>query len=89
MGADDFSAHFELATLAEERDELALAEEHYEKAWRVLPDRRSVLVDLGRVWKAQGRVDEANAALLAASRGGGGARGRNGARVAARAATPT
>ncbi len=70
MGADDFSAHFELAALAEERDELALAEEHYEKAWRVLPDRRSVLVDLGRVWKAQGRVDEANAALLAASRGG-------------------
>jgi tetratricopeptide (TPR) repeat protein len=29
-----------------------------------------VLVDLGRVWKAQNRVDEANAALLAASRGG-------------------
>jgi Flp pilus assembly protein TadD len=29
MGADNFSAHFELATLAEERDELALAAEHY------------------------------------------------------------
>jgi len=43
MGADNFSAHFELATLAEERDELALAAEHYEKAWRLLPDRRSVL----------------------------------------------
>ncbi len=54
MGADNFSAHFELATLAEQRDELALAAEHYEKAWRLLPDRRSVLVDLGRVWKALG-----------------------------------
>jgi Flp pilus assembly protein TadD len=70
MGADNFSAHFDLATLAEERDELALAAEHYEKAWRILPDRRSVLVDLGRVWKAQNRVEDANAALLAASRGG-------------------
>lgn len=70
MGANNFSAHFELATLAEQRDELALAAEHYEKAWRLLPDRRSVLVDLGRVWKALGRSAGANAALLAASRGG-------------------
>ena len=70
MGADNFSAHFELATLAEQRDELALAAEQYEKAWRLLPDRRSVLVDLGRVWKALGRTDDATAALLAASRGG-------------------
>jgi Tfp pilus assembly protein PilF len=70
MGADNFSAHFELAALAERRDELALAAEHYEKAWRLLPDRRSVLVDLGRVWKAMGRTEEATAALLAASRGG-------------------
>jgi Tfp pilus assembly protein PilF len=70
MGADNFSAHFELATLAEQRDELALAAEHYEKAWRLLPDRRSVLVDLGRVLKAVGEGERANAALLAASRGG-------------------
>lgn len=70
MGADNFSAHFELATLAEQRDELALAAEHYEKAWRLLPDRRSVLVDLGRVWQALDRSDDATAALLAASRGG-------------------
>jgi tetratricopeptide (TPR) repeat protein len=70
LGGDNFSAHFELATLAEQRDELALAAEHYEKAWRVLPDRRSVLVDLGRVWKAMNRSDDATAALLAASRGG-------------------
>lgn len=70
MGGDNFSAHFELATLAEQRDELALAAEHFEKAWRILPDRRSVLVDLGRVWKAMDRIDDATAALLAASRGG-------------------
>jgi len=70
MGADNFSAHFELAMLAEQRDELALAAEHYEKAWRLLPDRRSVLVALGRVWKAMGRAEDATAALLAASRGG-------------------
>jgi Tfp pilus assembly protein PilF len=70
MGADNFSAHFELATLAEQRDQLPLAAEHFEKAWRLLPDRRSVLVDLGRVWLALDRPDEASAALLAASRGG-------------------
>ena len=36
----------------------------------MLPDRRTVLVDLGRVWQAMGRTDDASAALLAASRGG-------------------
>src|SRR5580698_8707501 len=70
MGADNFSAHFELATLAEQRDDLPLAAEHYEKAWRHSPDRRSVLVDLGRVLKAMREEERANAALLAASRGG-------------------
>jgi Tfp pilus assembly protein PilF len=70
LGADNFSAHFELATLAEQRDELELAAEHYEKAWRQIPDRRSVLVDLGRVLQALNRTEEANAALLAASHGG-------------------
>jgi Tfp pilus assembly protein PilF len=39
MGPDNFSAHYELAGLAEQRDELELAAEHYEKAWRLLPDR--------------------------------------------------
>ena len=70
LGGDNFSAHFELATLAEQRDELELAAEHYEKAWRLIPERRSVLVDLGRVLKALNRTEDANAALLAASRGG-------------------
>ena len=69
-GGANFSAHFELATLAEQRDQLPLAAEHYEKAWRLLPDRRSVLVDLGRVWLALNRLDDAHAALPAASRGG-------------------
>jgi Tfp pilus assembly protein PilF len=70
LGGDNFSAHFELATLAEQRDELELAAEHYEKAWRLIPDRRSVLVDLGRVLQSLNRTAEANATLLAASRGG-------------------
>ena len=70
LGADNFSAHFELATLAEQRDEFELAAEHYERAWRLSPERRSVLVDLGRVLKAAGDEERANAALLAASRGG-------------------
>jgi len=70
LGADNFSAHFELATLAETRGELSLAAEHYEKAWRLIPERRSVLVDLGRALKALNRTEEGNAALLAASRGG-------------------
>jgi Tfp pilus assembly protein PilF len=70
LGADNFSGRFELATLAEQRDELDLAAEHYEKAWRLIPDRRSVLVDLGRVLQSLNRPEEANAALLAASRGG-------------------
>jgi tetratricopeptide (TPR) repeat protein len=70
MGANDFSAHFELATLAEQHDDLALAAKHYELAWRALPERLSVLVDLGRTWKALGRAEDATAALLTASRGG-------------------
>ena len=65
----NFSAHEELARLAEQRDELSIAGDHYEKAWRLRPDRRGLLLDLGRVWKAQGRNEEAAAALLAASRG--------------------
>jgi len=68
LGAESFSTHFELATLAEQRDDLALAATHYERAWRMLPDRRTVLVDLGRVWKAQGRKAQANAAIGGISR---------------------
>ena len=69
MSPDNFSAHEELARLAEQRDELALAIEHYQKAWALRPDRRGLLLDLGRVFTQMSRNDEANAALLAASRG--------------------
>ena len=68
MSPGNFSAHEELARLAEQRDDLALAASHYERAWRLRPDRRDLLLDLGRVWQAQGRKDEAISALLAASR---------------------
>ena len=69
LSPDNFSAHEELARLAEQRDELALAAVHYERAWRLRPDRRALLLDLGRVWKAQNRDADAMSALLAASRG--------------------
>jgi Flp pilus assembly protein TadD len=66
---DSFSAHEELARLADEREEFPLAAEHYERAWRLKPEQRSLLLDLGRIWKRIGRNEDANAALLAASRG--------------------
>ncbi|HZU25679.1 MAG TPA: tetratricopeptide repeat protein [Bryobacteraceae bacterium] len=66
---NNFSAHYELARLAEQRDEIPLAAEHYEKAWRIKPEERELLLDLGRVWQAKGEDAKAFAALLAASRG--------------------
>ena len=66
----DFSAHRELATLAERREDPSLAAEHYLQAWRLRPAQRSLLVDTGRVLLAAGRLDEAHAALLAAAWGG-------------------
>jgi tetratricopeptide (TPR) repeat protein len=68
LSPENFSAHQELARLSEQRDELELAAAQYEKAWRLKPDHRATLLDLGRVWKALGRDEEATAALLAASR---------------------
>ena len=65
---DNFSAHEELARLAELRDDLDLASEHFTAALSLRPGRRDLLLDLGRVWQSQGRAVEANAALLAASR---------------------
>jgi tetratricopeptide (TPR) repeat protein len=69
-GDNSFSTHYELARLAERRDDLALAGEQYEKAWQIAPEHKSVLIELGRVWQAMGRAEDATAALLAASRGG-------------------
>ena len=65
----NFSAHQELATLAEQRDELDLAAKHYEIAWKLRPAERSLMLDLGRVWKLMGRDEDAFVLLLAASRG--------------------
>ena len=42
-----FNAHRELAMLAERREELPLAAEHYLEAWRLRPERRYLLVDFG------------------------------------------
>ena len=69
MSPDNFSAHQELAALAEQRDEFELAADHYEKAWRLRPAERTLLLDLGRVWKLLGRTDQSTFVLLAASRG--------------------
>jgi len=65
-----FSAYFELAQLAEQRDELELAAASYKAAFQLLPARKSVLLELARVEKARGNPEGAMAALLAASRGG-------------------
>ena len=65
---DRFSIHQELAELAEQRDDLPLASAHYERAWRLRPDMRQFLVDLGRVETLRQRPDQAGTALLAASR---------------------
>ena len=69
----------ELAAVAEQRDELELAAEHYETAWRILPDRRTVLVDLARSWKSLNGVNDRNAALWEAN--GAPRRGRGSCRT--------
>ena len=66
---NQFSAHEELARLADQRDEFALAAEHYERAWKLKPTERELLLHLGRLWRELGRLEDSNAALLAASRG--------------------
>lgn len=65
----NFSAQEELARLFEQRDDPVSAAAHFAIALKLRPDRRSLLLDLGRVWKAAGRAEDAMAALLAASRG--------------------
>ncbi len=70
IGPESFSAHHELAELAEQRDELPMAAAHYLRAWQLAPARKSVLIELARVRTALSEPQEAIAALLAASRGG-------------------
>ncbi len=69
LAPGNYSAHEELAMLAERRDDLALAAEHYAVAWKLRPGERRFLLDLGRVWQRQGDGGRSFAALLAASRG--------------------
>jgi tetratricopeptide (TPR) repeat protein len=65
-----FSALYELAQLAEQRDELDLAATSYKAAFQLQPERKSVLLELARVEKARANPEGMMAALLAASRGG-------------------
>ncbi len=65
---DNFSAQEELARLFEQHDEPAEAAKHFEIAWKRRPDRRGLLVDLGRTLAASDRKEESMTALLAASR---------------------
>ena len=63
-----FSAHLELARLAEERDNLELAATQFEICRQIKPEEPGFLLDLARVWQQLNRVEDARAALLAASR---------------------
>ena len=63
-----YSAHWELAQLAELRDNLPLAAEQYEICRKLKPQLSELLLVLARVWQQLNRVDDARGALLAASR---------------------
>lgn len=64
----NFSAHVELAQLAELRSEFDLAAKHLAEAWNLRPGERELLLKLGRVHQLAGRPEPAMSALLAASR---------------------
>lgn len=66
---NNFSGHEELARLAEQRDLLPLAIQHYEYAWRLKPERRDLLLAIGRLKMEQGNRTEAISAFLAVTRG--------------------
>jgi len=63
-----FSAHWELAQLAELRDELPLAASEFAICHQLKPQLSEILLILARVWQGLNRVEDGNAALLAASR---------------------
>lgn len=65
----DFSAHLELARLAEARNDPGLAAQHYLAAWELRPGERQLLLDLARTWQEAGRMEDSRAALIAAARG--------------------
>jgi tetratricopeptide (TPR) repeat protein len=77
LSPGNFSGHETLARLFELHDQPSAAAGQFALAWHLRPDRRGLLVDLGRTLKAAGQEDKAAnrdedalAALLAASRGG-------------------
>lgn len=65
---NSYSAHWELAQLAERRDELDLAAGQYQICRELKPRKPEILLSLARVWKGLNRLEDAHAALLAASR---------------------
>ncbi|MGH9582478.1 MAG: tetratricopeptide repeat protein [Bryobacteraceae bacterium] len=67
-GISTYSAHWELAQLAERRDDLPLAAAQYEICRKLKPRLPDLLLILARVWREMGRTEQARAALLAASR---------------------
>ncbi|MGC2656724.1 MAG: tetratricopeptide repeat protein [Bryobacteraceae bacterium] len=63
-----FTAHLELARLAEQRDNLELAATQFEICRKIRPDQPEFLLDLARVWRQLNRLEDARAAGVAASR---------------------
>ena len=63
-----FSAHWELAHLAELRDNLPLADEQYAICRKLKPQLSEILLIQARIWRQLNRVEQARAAILAASR---------------------
>src|SRR5260370_1889768 len=49
LAPDNFSAHYELAVLAEQRDELELAAQHYRAAWETFHGRKQAVLELAPV----------------------------------------
>jgi tetratricopeptide (TPR) repeat protein len=68
LAPSTFTAHLELARLAEQRDSLELAASQFEICRQIKPDQPEFLLDLARVWRQLNRVEDARAANLAASR---------------------
>lgn len=63
-----FSAHWELAHLAEQRDELQLASDEYQICRQLKPQLGEILLIQARLWRQLNRVEDSKAAVLAASR---------------------
>ena len=69
VSPDNFSGHQELARLAEQRDELPLAAEQYERAWRLRPDRLRALLSYIRPEEEATRTAAWMGRMLAISMG--------------------